>query len=327
MKLVQAIKWLLITAISSVLLLEALLQVGAILIKDSRNSANAFLSVGNTLRVLTIGDSHTYGLYLTAEEAYPSQLKKIWDTTAHERDIEVINVGFPGTNSSRVLSNIHSLLDTFKPDVIVLLVGINDYWTHPVSKSDTNQNTSALIDWLSNHSRVYKLLYMLQRQMYNANKLEIDDKFRGAKWDPAHDEAFKKKTEQSTNFTDDIPNAVSYGDKEFSIGFQASAIQRDKPMQHLYKNLLDIIAATQQHNVRLILMTYENDKDLLFQTVNTQVRKAAQKQNITPLELAPTFSQQCPDLNACALLFPDFHPTATGQAEIAKQVMRVLLND
>ena len=327
MKLVQVIKWLFITAISSVLLLEAALQVGALLIKDNRNSANVFLSVDSTLRVLTVGDSHTYGLYLTAEEAYPSQLKKLWDATAHERDIEVINVGFPGTNSSRVLSNINSLLETFKPDVIVLLVGINDYWTHPVSKSDNTHNTPALIDWLSSHSRVYKLIYMLQRQMYNANKLEIDDKFRGEKWNPAINEAFKKSTEKNSDSTNDIPNAVSYGDKEFSIGFQASAIQRNKPMQHLYKNLLDIIAATQQHNVRLILMTYENDTDLLFQTVNTQVRKAAQKQNITPLELAPTFSQQCPDLNACALLFPDFHPTATGQAEIAKQVMGVLLND
>lgn len=325
--LLQASKWLLITAVTSVLLLEAVLQIGALIVRDDPRGSAGFLSLDNTLRVLAVGDSHTYGLYLGADETYPAQLQSLWQAAAsQQRDLEIINVGFPGTNSSRVLSNMDNLLSTFKPDVVVLLVGINDYWTESVAPPGATAQKSALLQVLTDHSRVYKLFYMLQRQFYNADKLAVDSSMRDVKYNPATNEAFNKTISEDSGKSGDIANAIRYGDTTFSIGFQSSALQRNKPMQQLYKNLLSIVDIAQQHKVQLLLMTYENDTDQLFQSVNNQVRRAAAKHNTTVLELAPVFAQQCPDLNNCPLLFPDFHATAAGQAEIAKLLKAALID-
>lgn len=326
MRVLHAAKWLLLTIISTVLLLEVALQLGALVVRDDTRGAANFLSIDNTLRVLAVGDSHTYGLYLSAEESYPSQLQHLWNSSNQKRQLEIINVGFPGTNSSSVLSNMDKLLTTFKPDAVVLLVGINDFWTKPAARPNEPVQKSTLLQLLSDYSRVYKLAYMLQRQVYNADKLAVDNRLRDMKYDPAHIESFKKSVTVDASDTPHIANAIRYGNTTFSIASEASTLRKDKPMQQLYKNLLEIISIAQRHNTNIILMTYENDTDNLFVTVNTQIRKAAAKNNISPVELAPAFSAKCPDLNNCPLLFPDFHATATGQAEVAQAVKAALEN-
>lgn len=326
MRVLHAIKWLLITSISSVALLEAVLQLAALIVRDdARGSAN-FLSIDNTLRVLAVGDSHTYGLYLSAEESYPAQLQRLWDANNQQRALEIINVGFPGTNSSSVLSNMDKLLTTFKPDVVLLMVGINDFWTKPAARPNELPQRSVALQMLSDHSRVYKLVYMLQRQIYNSDKLAVDNSMRFAKFDDKSIESFKAGITTNTNDAQHISTAIRYGDTTFSIASEASTLRKDKPMQQLYKNLLEIITISQRHNTNIILMTYENDTDNLFVTVNNQIRRAAAKNSLHVLELAPAFSEKCPDLNNCPLLFPDFHATAAGQAEVAKEVKSALEN-
>ena len=53
-----------------------------------------------------MGDSNTYGLYLDKKDAYPKQLETIWNATHKNNPIEVINLGYPGSNSSDTRSKI-----------------------------------------------------------------------------------------------------------------------------------------------------------------------------------------------------------------------------
>ncbi|MEZ5493345.1 MAG: hypothetical protein R3E61_01880 [Pseudomonadales bacterium] len=77
-----------------------------------------------TTRVLALGDSNTYGLYLKAEEAWPAQLEQSWNSAHPQSPIEVLNLGFPATNSFRVLDNLPVLLDKLSPDIVLYYGGL-----------------------------------------------------------------------------------------------------------------------------------------------------------------------------------------------------------
>lgn len=75
-------------------------------------------------RVLCLGDSHTYGLFLERQQAWPSMLEE----ALHKRGVvnaEVINLAYPGTNSYRVRHSIESMLEEIKPDIVILMLCVN----------------------------------------------------------------------------------------------------------------------------------------------------------------------------------------------------------
>jgi len=66
---------------------------------------------------------------LQENESYPAQLEKLWNERNPERPIEVLNLGYPGTNSFRIAENLDQVLSNFKPEVVLLTVGVNDMFT------------------------------------------------------------------------------------------------------------------------------------------------------------------------------------------------------
>src|SRR5262245_47203277 len=86
----------------SVGLLEAGLQVGALYVAATHPQGDT-RPVTGAVRVMCLGDSNTFGLYYGKERAYPATLEQFWNA-ANPTHIEVINLGFPGNNSS-VLRN------------------------------------------------------------------------------------------------------------------------------------------------------------------------------------------------------------------------------
>jgi lysophospholipase L1-like esterase len=57
--------------------------------------------VASNLRVLCLGDSNTYGVWLERSQACPQQLEAVWNQRVASPRLEVLNLGVPGTNSSR----------------------------------------------------------------------------------------------------------------------------------------------------------------------------------------------------------------------------------
>lgn len=57
---------------------ELLLQLGALVVHGQSRLVPAQWLTGNT-RVLALGDSNTYGLYLKEEESWPAQLQQLWN--------------------------------------------------------------------------------------------------------------------------------------------------------------------------------------------------------------------------------------------------------
>lgn len=158
-------RWLVVAPValvSAVLLLELLLQLGALAVSvTGRERSSGWSTEG--LRILAMGDSNTYGLWLEREQAYPAVLEREWNRLYSSPQIEVINLGYPGTNSSRILKDLPAAIEKYSPDLVTMMVGVNDFWIPP--SEGVGPRTSGVERWLRAHSRVYKLWYMLVRDV------------------------------------------------------------------------------------------------------------------------------------------------------------------
>src|SRR5262249_22930126 len=152
--------------LAGLLVLEVVLQVAALYVRSTRGVAASSRWVPGRRRLVTLGDSNTYGLYLRDRSAaYPTMLERLWNETPGAPPIEVLNLGFPGTNSSQVLNTFPEMLATLHPDIVTVMVGANDLWTVP---EPTNLAPLQTWGWrlrilLWQTSRVYRAFYMLQR--------------------------------------------------------------------------------------------------------------------------------------------------------------------
>jgi lysophospholipase L1-like esterase len=117
--------------ISVGILVEASLQIGAVVVRWVYVDEPPQWMTPRP-RVLCIGDSHTYGLWVDREQAYPQQLEALWNEEKVRPLIEVMNLGFSGVNSGQLVRDLPRMIDAFEPDVVIILVGVNDYWTRPV---------------------------------------------------------------------------------------------------------------------------------------------------------------------------------------------------
>ena len=131
---------------------ELLLQLAALFSK-SRISP---LRPEATVRVLCVGDSHTYGAGVPEDEAYPAQLQAQLDAEQPEK-YSVINLGIPGMSSTQVRRRLAANVLRYEPDLVILWAGSNDTWNH----SELERNGTpwgSVMDGLASRSRGYRML-------------------------------------------------------------------------------------------------------------------------------------------------------------------------
>ncbi|MGH7785242.1 MAG: SGNH/GDSL hydrolase family protein [Candidatus Binatia bacterium] len=142
--------------------LELALQIAAAF-TQWRFQRDASILQPGTVRILCLGDSNTYGLYLAPEHAWPSQLQRLLDARTPGR-YQVINLGFPGTPSSRIVENLPTFLMQFQPDLVIMLVGVNDLLFGPINPSPQARSPGERLHAVAaTHLRLYRL-YRLWRQ-------------------------------------------------------------------------------------------------------------------------------------------------------------------
>src|SRR5215470_8498280 len=146
----------------ALVILEATLQIGAVFVGRQLAQQSSWLG---QWRMLCLGDSNTYGLWVEHSQAYPTVFEKLWNANPANatRQVQVFNLGYPGTNSSKVLKDFRRMLWTFRPDVVTVMIGGNDPWTVPETASESPDRIDRLAAELWRVSRVYRLLYMVRR--------------------------------------------------------------------------------------------------------------------------------------------------------------------
>ena len=115
--------------LGAAVLLELVLQLGA-LVLWWRAPAPTEPERGAGRVVLCIGDSYTFGIGTTDQaHTYPNQLRDRLRSSGG--DWQVVAAALPGRNSREVLERIDGQLASFRPDVVCVLVGLNDRWSQP----------------------------------------------------------------------------------------------------------------------------------------------------------------------------------------------------
>jgi len=284
------------------LMLEGGLQIGAFFMKRSKRGELPVAWVTGNLRVLCLGDSNTYGLWLERKEAYPQQLEVLWNQRIAAPKLEVVNLGFPGTNSSRLVRDLPRLLETFDPDILILLVGVNDYWTLPIPL-DEAEPTRPQGSFLARHSLIYRLYYLIRRG-HVADKVEII-------MDP------------NGNLAEGARHKARVGDLEFDMGFVKADEGLWGDSAGLNENLHRLIEEARAAGTPLYLMTYASKKN--FYTTASETLTDVALETGTPLiDLAAIFEPLCPNDDCPDVLFPDGHPNASGYRIVAEAIMKQL---
>jgi lysophospholipase L1-like esterase len=78
------------------------------------------------VRVITLGESSTFGFYARDEETYPHYLEQLLNAQCVGRTFEVINFGIPHLRSNHVLALFLAEALPLQPDVVTYYQGIND---------------------------------------------------------------------------------------------------------------------------------------------------------------------------------------------------------
>lgn len=99
-------------------------------------------------RVLTLGDSTTYGIisdntFRYIEQPYPEKLERLVADRVGPGKVEVLNAGVPGYNSFMAVMQLRTKLRGLHPDLITVRYGWND---HLMSKGGESGNAYREID-------------------------------------------------------------------------------------------------------------------------------------------------------------------------------------
>ncbi len=131
-------------------LVEVLLRLGTFFVYDP--SAKGWRPDAS-IRILAVGDSHTYGGTVPKGQEYPAQLQRFLDEAA-PGVYSVLNVGIPGMNTSQVRNRLPLHLARWNPDLVLLWCGVNNTYNQ---LERANPSPLQRLDAFAWRARVYRL--------------------------------------------------------------------------------------------------------------------------------------------------------------------------
>jgi len=156
-----------ILIISGVLLglvfIEAGLRLGGFTLTSSQELKNrASLAQKSEYRILCLGES-------TTQSQYPLLLEKILNERNIGIKFSVIDKGLAATKTWLIVSQLESYMDTYRPDMVITMMGINDNGAHmpyePFSESTIGNFLRSF--------KVYKLTRLLWLHIVNKVKEHV----------------------------------------------------------------------------------------------------------------------------------------------------------
>jgi len=153
--------------ILGLILLEIGLRIAGFVVLSLQEGANKrSLKGGSEYVILCLGESTTA---VGGDDSYPRQLENILRAQNIKNGISVINKGIVGTNTTAILSRLEDYLNTYHPDMVITMMGINEGLGTANPADIALVNTGSFLDDL----RVYKLFRLLWDRVHYNIKLII----------------------------------------------------------------------------------------------------------------------------------------------------------
>lgn len=287
--------------VAGLLLLEVVLQAAGLYTSLTRpRDAQSWLRGGQ--RIVCLGDSNTFGFFLErpTEEAYPRQVQALWNAREGAEPIEVLNLGVPGMNSSKVRAVLPDIIRTLRPDIVSVMVGVNDFWIDQVPNEAWG--LAAIIDAAWHRSRVARLAHMIRR----AREQRIEETI---------DLSLPKFGEEQKS---DV--VLRYGDERIDLTPPAIGGTHKPWRKDLEANVIAMAEEAALHNVQLLVLTYPAE-GMLYNQANASMRTAAARSGATLIDLGGEFLKLCPSRNCEDLFYFDLHPRLKGHQLAAQMIV------
>ena len=323
-------------------LVEVALQ-GAALVARWRGHPNQLVGLTDRRRIVALGDSNTYGIFLEAGEAYPAVVTREWPRRAatatqegrpEAAPAEIVNLAYPGTSSSVLLARLPEVLRATKPDEVWLMVGVNDYWTAPPSFARTSAGTtdatqeggprpawsdvwSGVHSFLWEHVRTYRMISIawrsqgvgqLEGRNYDRRALEMVG--------PAAPADRQARTPSEGVFTVG-GERIRLGSLGLPDGVYPGGILA---METLSDRLTEAVEIIRRQGARPVLLTYPYPRGM-YEIASAQIREVAREGAVDLVDVGERMQGECPVDPCKELFFDDFHPTARTHQIIAGMIL------
>ena len=145
----------------ALIILETGLRLSGFIILSLQQRRNMLrVKEKGAFRILCLGES-------TTQNQYPPFLEEILNKSNAGIRFSVIDEGKAGTNTSRILNEVESYLDKYRPDMVVAMMGINDCIAY--ISYDTSISSNKCIRLMSPF-KLYKLARLLWFHMITKAK-------------------------------------------------------------------------------------------------------------------------------------------------------------
>jgi lysophospholipase L1-like esterase len=251
--------------ITSVLLVFSFAEAGLYLFSKAYYAYRIKNVVGiskdkNTIKILCLGDSNTFGMGADKGYSYPEQLERMFKERNTKQKIEVYNAGVPGNTSSRLLANLEEQLQNYNPDILIVLIGAND--------ADQIQEANYFLFKASGfRGLIFKLEYCLSRfRVYRLLKLGADT-LRVKLWKKRlvakyknHFESFASSQRRSLNVdqktTAEYYKHIEAGDRYWSAYSRKVSLAIDE-----FKQAIAVMPDNAEGYLRLAEVFHSSGKD------------------------------------------------------------------
>ncbi|MFH2137408.1 MAG: SGNH/GDSL hydrolase family protein [Candidatus Omnitrophota bacterium] len=221
----------------------------------------------DSIKIVCLGGSSTYGTRVFKEDSYPRQLEKVLSGYS-DKKVNVINAGLPGYSTANIISLLSLKIIDLNPDIIIFYVGFNDAWNRLVFSGFKNDYTHAQQSWKLAKPSFWRKSRLLEVIADLLGYPPIKDPH-------IHSVAWKKKT----------------GNPENNL--------RNSSAEAFKRNLRTLIGIARTHGVIPILVTQATDfKDYPVQTYNNEWIRAMQEHTEITKQVANEMSVDLIDINS-----------------------------
>ena len=262
-------------------------------------------------RILCIGDSHTFGIWLAKGDSYPARLEaKLNEANPNKANpndrVAVENAGVPGYATADVLERLRVLLARRHYDAVAVMAGANDRWKGAERPW-----------WLE--LKTVKLGLLLFRGRVPPRVTNSDG--------VVHVDEISGKATPGNASTVTIAMVDRSGE---SIAFEQRAtaeLESDERLAaKLAENLRAIAGATAAAGSRILFVGYPSDANDLG-LASRAMAAAAVDANIPFVDLAPAMAIAREKFLFEQLYFPDHHGRAATNEIVARAVAAALADE
>src|SRR5262245_5647028 len=259
---------------------------------------------GARLRIACIGDSHVYGAFVPAHAAFPEQLDAVLN--AHGVPADVYNFGVPGQNSLQVRERLPRILALVRPQVVIVLVGHNNYWNLSERRVDAPDVAPS---WTWRDLKLVRLLHVLRMSLRE-----------GAAAARRPDLRLVEQTDRGEHLMVDLVDGV----ERIDMWRGAQELSPDEVERVTSDDLREIVSLVRDAGAIPVLLAYPVTLRPERAAVQRAILRTASEAHVLCLDPG-TLTTHLQRRGVRDLFFPDLHPTARFYRPMAWALGRELV--